>query len=154
LGRRAERHPPSLFNRVLSDIQSWDGRAPTLEAQVVLPISNPVEMDLALDEALERLAGDAAYRDLFERTYADGVTAATLAQSLGAFVGRLTFGDTAVDRFQAARARSALSREERAGLWIYESKGRCWQCHSGPNFTDSRGSPRPDNSVATPPADD
>ena len=29
-----------------------------------------------------------------------------------------------------------LTREERAGLWFYESRGRCWKCHSGPNFTD------------------
>jgi cytochrome c peroxidase len=21
-------------------------------------------------------------------------------------------------------------------LWVYESKGRCWQCHSGRNYTD------------------
>ncbi len=41
-----------------------------------------------------------------------------------------------MDRFQAARDRAALTQEERKGLWIYESKGRCWSCHSGPNFTD------------------
>jgi cytochrome c peroxidase len=28
------------------------------------------------------------------------------------------------------------AEEERTGLWIYESKGGCWRCHSGPNFTD------------------
>ena len=22
------------------------------------------------------------------------------------------------------------------GFWLYESKGQCWQCHSGKNFTD------------------
>ena len=26
--------------------------------------------------------------------------------------------------------------DERLGLWVYESKGRCWRCHSGPNFSD------------------
>ena len=30
----------------------------------------------------------------------------------------------------------ALNEHERHGLWLYESRGGCWRCHSGPNFTD------------------
>ena len=33
-------------------------------------------------------------------------------------------------------AHAALEPLERTGLWIYESKGGCWRCHSGANFTD------------------
>ena len=32
----------------------------------------------------------------------------------------------------------ALTEAERHGLWLWESKGRCWRCHAGPNFTDEQ----------------
>ncbi len=44
-------------------------------------------------------------------------------------------GDSPVDRFQGGEF-AALEAPERLGLWVYESKGRCWRCHSGPNFSD------------------
>ena len=31
---------------------------------------------------------------------------------------------------------AALSDEARQGLWIFESRGGCWRCHSGSNFSD------------------
>jgi cytochrome c peroxidase len=40
-----------------------------------------------------------------------------------------------VDRFRAGELQ-ALNESERHGLWLYESRGRCWRCHTGPNFTD------------------
>ena len=37
----------------------------------------------------------------------------------------------------ASRASAtALTDAERHGLWLYESKGQCWRCHAGKNFTD------------------
>ena len=47
----------------------------------------------------------------------------------------MTYGNTGVDRFRASEY-SALSREARQGMWIFESRGMCWKCHSGENFTD------------------
>jgi cytochrome c peroxidase len=29
-----------------------------------------------------------------------------------------------------------MTAAELHGLWLYESKGQCWRCHGGPNFTD------------------
>src|SRR5436853_206779 len=44
----------------------------------------------------------------------------------------------AVDHFRRKGNHAALTPAERHGLWIYESKGRCWRCHSGSNFTDEQ----------------
>jgi len=52
-------------------------------------------------------------------------------------VRRLRRADSPVDRFRTGDF-AALSDEERAGLWFYESRGGCWRCHSGPNFSDER----------------
>lgn len=136
-GARTLRNSPSLLNRGFGASFFWDGRAPTLEAQVLLPIEDEREMDLALGLLLERLAAHDAYPALFAGAFADGLTQDNLARALAQFVRRLVLGDSPVDRFRAADAK-ALDAEARVGLWIYESKGRCWRCHSGPNFSDER----------------
>jgi cytochrome c peroxidase len=134
-GRRTQRNAPSLFNRALGARFMWDGRAPTLAEQVLQPIENPDEMGLALADALQRVAADAEYARLFRAELGGAPTRETLARSLAAFVRTLWIGDSPVDRFQAGDA-AALADEERTGLWVYESKGRCWRCHSGVNFSD------------------
>lgn len=134
-GASTLRNAPSLFNRGFGASHMWDGRTATLEEQVLLPIEDPREMGLPLDELLERLRAHAQYPALFEAAYAGGITRDNLARALAQFVRRLVLGDSPVDRFRAADA-AALDAEARVGLWVYESKGRCWRCHSGPNFSD------------------
>ncbi len=134
-GRRTARSVPALLNRGFGRAQMWDGRFATLEEQVVEPIRNPDEMALPLDEAVARLAADASYAAAFEHAFEGPVSERSLAAALAAFVGRIFSGGTAVDRFQAGSF-GALTPDERGGLWIFESKGRCWRCHAGALFTD------------------
>jgi len=158
-GVRALRNAPSLYNRALGTLHSWDGKASNLKEQVVLPISNPNEMALPMADALRRLGAEPTYVSSFNEEYQSPPTRAHLADALASFVERLAFGDSRVDQFQGARNRDALTLEERAGLWVYESKGRCWVCHSGPNFSDegfhntgvgvSAGQPEPGREAVT-----
>lgn len=134
-GAHTRRNAPSLVNRGFGTSFLWDGRAPTLEAQVLMPIEDEREMGLPLDELLGRLAAHAEYAALFAAAFDDGLSRDNLARALAQFVRRLVLGDSPVDRFRAADA-AALDAEARVGLWVYESKGRCWRCHSGPNFSD------------------
>jgi cytochrome c peroxidase len=133
--RRAKRNAPTLLNRAFGRLNSWDGRARSLERQVLMPIENPVEMDLPLPKALGRLEKEGNYRREFSAVFDDGLTEANLGRALAIFVRGLMTGDSPVDRFRSGNAK-ALSTAARGGLWIFESKGRCWRCHSGPNFTD------------------
>jgi cytochrome c peroxidase len=134
-GRETERNTPSVLNRAFGEHFMWDGRAPRLEDQVLLPIENPLEMDLALDEALRRLAESPAFARGFEDAFGTRAERANLAQALAAYLRRLVQGDSPVDRFRMGEI-GALSDAERAGLWFFESRGGCWRCHSGPNFSD------------------
>jgi cytochrome c peroxidase len=120
-GFKTPRNTPGLFNRALGKSFFWDGRAATLEEQVLQPIENKIEMGGDVESALARLGGQ--------------LTRAELGAALAEFVRSIWIGDSPVDRFQAGDF-AALSVEERLGLWVYESKGRCWRCHSGPNFSD------------------
>jgi cytochrome c peroxidase len=136
-GQRTERNAPTLLNRGLGAHFSWDGRAASLDEQVLLPIENPLEMDLALDLALERLAADPGYAAEFAEVFGAAPARDGLARALSAFVSRLFIGDSAVDRFRGGSF-AALTPQARSGLWFYESRGACWRCHSGANFTDEQ----------------
>jgi len=134
-GQSTTRNSPSLLNKALSEQVAWDGRAASIEEQVLLPIANPIEMGLDVEGAIERLGRDESYRAEFDRAYGARPDRGNLARALAAFVRALAVADSPVDRFRAGDPR-ALSFEERAGMWIYEGRGGCWRCHRGPNFSD------------------
>jgi cytochrome c peroxidase len=134
-GRRTLRNAPSLVNRGFGASFMWDGRVATLEEQVLMPVVNELEMDLPLEQMVARLAAHPEYPALFAAAFDDGVSEANAAAALAQYVRRLVLGDSAVDRFRAGDY-AELTGEERTGLWVFESKGRCWRCHSGANFSD------------------
>lgn len=134
-GYLTRRNAPSLLNKGLDVELLWDGRAATLEDQVLMPIENPEEMALGKAAAVMRLSGDEHYARAFKDVYDRAVDEEALASALAAFVRGLTAGDSPVDRFREGDV-TALTAEEEAGLWLYEGRGRCWECHNGPNFSD------------------
>ncbi|MEY2747666.1 MAG: Cytochrome peroxidase precursor [Planctomycetota bacterium] len=139
-GGATERHSPSLFNRGLARVLpgaafSWDGRHASFEEQMLFPISSSVEMGLSIEDAVGRLADSVKYSGQFRAAFGRAPDRDALAGALAAFAERITTADARVDRFQAGDY-AALSDLERTGLWIHESKGRCWRCHSGANYTD------------------
>jgi cytochrome c peroxidase len=135
-GQRTLRNAPTLFNRGLGARHMWDGRLASLEEQALVPIDDPREMGLGVEAALARLNASSEYGPRFEAVYGGPADARTLARAIAAFTGRLYLGDSPVDRFRIDNDFAALSSEERSGLWLYESRGACWRCHSGPNFSD------------------
>ena len=113
----------------------WDGRIDTLEAQVLEPIVAELEMDLTIDEAVERLRGTnpspAAFRDTFGRD----VNRDDLARALAAYVRTIQSGASPFDRYVWGEP-AAFSSDERAGLRLFRGRANCTVCHVGPNFTD------------------
>ncbi len=135
-GQRTLRNSPSLFNRGLATRQMWDGRASSLDEQALIPIADVREMGSSVEEVLGRLNASSEYKAAFQDAFGGGADAPRLGRSIAAFVGRLYLADSPVDRFRMDNDFGALSVEERSGLWFYESRGQCWRCHSGPNFSD------------------
>ncbi len=121
-GRTGNRRVPSLLNRGYGRAFFWDGRLSTLEEQVVQPIVNPKEMDLALDEAVERLRPEVN-------------SAEQLANALASYVRTVLSGDSPYDRYIAGDT-NALTEQQREGLDVFRGKGNCTACHIGPNLTD------------------
>jgi cytochrome c peroxidase len=136
-GRQGPRSVPTLVNRTWGESFFWDGRISTLEEQVVQPILAKTEMDLALEEAVDRLRGKRRYRRAFHAAFGRAPNADDLAQALAAYVRTIQSGDSSYDRYLFGES-EALSEKEVAGLRLFRGKGNCAACHLGPTLTDEQ----------------
>lgn len=142
-GQRTKRNAPSLWNRGYGSHFFWDGRSPTLEQQALGPISSPAELGGDVEKVLSAIRQHPEYPAAFAAAFppeadsetGEQVTIDRVAQAIASFERTLVSGDSPVDRFRRSEY-AALSREARTGMWIFESRGGCWKCHSGPNFSD------------------
>jgi cytochrome c peroxidase len=137
-GRQDRRHPPAIINRRWGTAQFWDGRAASLEHQALQPIENENELASSIDDVLAKLKSDDEYTQQFQAAFDDGINRDNLATAIASFERILLSADSPIDRFVTASDSVDLTRSQRQGLWIYESKGGCWQCHSGHNYTDEK----------------
>ena len=133
--RVGRRHSPALINRGYGRVHFWDGRASTLEAQVVQPIKDPNEMDLALEDAVARLAKNESYQRDFQLAFERPVSLDDLGRALATYLRTLTSTDSPYDRF-AAGDPTALTADQQAGLQVFRTRGACTVCHAEPLFTD------------------
>ena len=136
-GRRGTRRVPALINRGYGSAFFWDGRAASLEEQVLQPIQNPNELGMSTQGVLQRLTNDREYRRQFQAAFQSDPTAENLAQALASFVRSILSGDSPLDRFLNGDT-GALSPAARRGFDIFRGKGNCTACHMGPNFTDEQ----------------
>lgn len=134
-GRAGSRNAPSLVNAVYRGAFAWDGRGASLEDQVLRPIQNPVEMDLALSELEQRLRAQPSYSQAFRREFGDGPTARAVMMALASYLRTLRSGDAPIDRYRAGDT-TALSATARLGFALFIGKAGCSTCHVGPLFTD------------------
>jgi len=141
-GQRGERNSMPLFNLAWKTNFFWDGRAPTLRAQVVQPIQNPIEMHETLPHVVAKLSAHETYPEQFERVFGPGgITAEKIAKALEQFLlTRLSF-DSKFDRANAGRG--TLTPEEERGYQLFSSEydpagkrmgAGCFHCHGGPFF--------------------
>src|SRR5262249_50285332 len=110
-GKFLSRNPPSLFNRAFSSAQFWDGRAASLEAQALVPIANPDEMNLPLADAEKRINATIGYVNLFQAAFSAPPSADLIGKAIAAYERSLFSGNSKVDRYEAGEA-GALSESE------------------------------------------
>lgn len=139
LGRR---NAPTTANALFFQTFFLDGRAPSLEEQAKLPITNPIEMGMPNgDAAVAAIADDPEYRRLFAEAYEAEPNFEDLARAIATFERTLVFLSSPFDRFLAGD-REAISAEAREGWALFNGKARCVSCHmfnvGNPLGTDNR----------------
>jgi cytochrome c peroxidase len=136
-GHTGTRRTPRLINRGYGKTFFWDGRAATLEEQVLQPIENPVEMGSRMEEVVARLKADREYVAGFQRALGRSPEGEGLQQVLASYVRSIVSGNSPYDRFVAGES-EALTAAQRRGLAVFRGKGNCSVCHLGPNLTDEQ----------------
>jgi cytochrome c peroxidase len=137
-GRRGARNVPSILNAAYGHAFLWDGRAESLEAQVLRPIQGKDELGLRLEELTRRLEAREDYREDFRDAFGDpGISANRIARSLASYVRTLRSGDAPIDHFLHGDS-AALSPDAQRGFRLFVGRANCGVCHLAPLFTDHR----------------
>lgn len=137
-GIMGEYNVPVIFDRGDTKEQFWDGRAPTLKDQVLVPIFNHNEMNLSSNELEQRVNEDSQYRKLFEKTK---VTTDDVKIALEAFVSAIVSTESRFDLFEKGD-KSTLNKMEQQGKKLFFEIYKCVRCHTPPEFTDNKIHPR------------
>lgn len=135
--KRGGRNSPSVLNGGYFVPQFWDGRALHLEKQAVGPVQNPLEMDLSPQEVEERLRGIPGYVQAFEAVFGGPPTLELAAKAIASFERTLISTNSAYDKYLQGDRR-AMSPAAVRGLQLFNGKGHCSACHSGPIFSDQK----------------
>ncbi|MCC6001718.1 MAG: c-type cytochrome [Pararhodobacter sp.] len=138
-GQVGDRNTPTVLNSGWLEAQFWDGREPDLEAQALGPIQADIEMNLTLDEAVERLAEFEIYRNAFAAAFPDDpdpVNAPNVALSIAAFERTLNTPNSPFQRFLLGD-RMAMTDQQVRGMQLFVDGG-CVACHNGPILSDSQ----------------
>ncbi len=134
-GKLTSRNTPSVLNVKNRPYYFWDGRAGSLEEQALMPIENPDEMGLPINEAVKRLNASAYYRQAFQAIFKQKPGAKNLAAAFAAFEKTLETVDSKFDDW--ANNLGILSASEERGRQLFiGGKAKCFDCHFMEDFTD------------------
>ena len=115
-GQTGGRNSPVSYNRILSNLQFWDGRAGTLEEQAKGPIANPIEMANTHEQAVATVKGVEGYRIEFDKIFGgkDGanVTIDNVAKAIAAFERAIVTGPSPFDYNERLKGYASYDPDE------------------------------------------
>lgn len=152
-GHKLKRAAPSLYNVGYLKKLFWDGRATSLEEQMLEPLFSKDEMGNTPENLLKTINEIKNYRKLFAEAYPkrDGdqpIALNEITKAITAFQSSLVSLNSKYDQY-AHGYDEALNKNEIEGLNIFRSfVARCAECHTPPLFTNQQfaviGTPEPD----------
>lgn len=152
-GQRLKRAAPSLYNVGYLKKLFWDGRATSLEEQMLEPLFSKEEMGNSPENLLRKINAIENYRKLFTEAYPERkrdqpIALKEITKALAAFQSSLISLNSKYDQY-AHGYDGALNQNEIEGLNIFRSfVARCAECHTPPLFTNQQfaviGTPEPD----------
>jgi cytochrome c peroxidase len=128
------RHTPSLYNVGHQTEWYWDGRAKTLEAQIVAAWRNQLSVDPA--KAAEKINAVPAYASQFQAVFGGTASPETISKALAAYLRTKNSDNAPWDRYEAGD-KTAVSTAAVEGHALFVGKGRCVACHTPPHYGNS-----------------
>lgn len=148
------RNTPPIFGIDAWQSFFWDGRAASAEQQALQPIANPIEMNLPIEQALQRLNANDDYRRAFKSIFAEAstpefqISAEHLGKAIAEFERSIQVPNSRFIRFlqlaespipeKRAQGVALLTDQELQGLHLFRTKARCMNCHQGSLLSDNQ----------------
>ena len=129
------RHSPTLYNVGYNELYYWDGRAETLDKQIVAAWKGQMgaEDQAAVAAAIGKVPG---YKVQFQTIYKADASPDTIVKSLAAFVRTLRSGDSPWDKYEKGD-KKAVGEDAVRGFALFRDKAGCAACHAPPLYTDN-----------------
>jgi cytochrome c peroxidase len=141
IGHNRQQHDlnsPSIINSAYAKHIFWNGRAQTLEQQVIETWQNPIEMAAHIPTAVARINAIEQYKPMFEDAFGTTKASAELiSQAIATFMRNITLTNTRFDKFMRGNS-DELTNQEIEGLHLYRTKARCINCHMGTLLSDNK----------------
>jgi cytochrome c peroxidase len=134
-GQKGGRNSGTILDAAYMKYQFWDGRAGSLEEQALGPIHNPIEMGETLENVVRKLNAIPGYKAQFNEVFGTDATTDGIAKAIASFERTVISGPSPYDRWLAGEE-DAMSAPAVRGMKIFNGKGHCTPCHSGPAFSD------------------
>lgn len=144
------RSAPSLWNMAFYNKFFWDGRANSLEEQMLGPLYAAEEMNNSPDKLLSDIKSSPDYPRLFKQAFPEvaDIDLVSIYTAIAAFESSLVSLNSRYDRY-AHGYHQALNETEIEGLNVFRSfVARCAECHTPPLFSNQEiaviGTPEPE----------
>lgn len=143
-GELTPRNSMALINMAWARKFFWDGRAATLEEQILEPIVNPIEMDLTWPEAVARIGSDPEYQSMFTAAFGSPcVDSLRITYAMAQFIRTLVSARSKFDKWRYY-GEGFLTPSELRGMNLFlaeagdpeffpggQNGGDCFHCHGG-----------------------
>lgn len=140
-GTPGNRQSMALINLGWSSGFFWDGRAATIEKQILQPVPNPVEMHLRWTDAVQRLQNHSGYPYLFKKAFNTyEIDSILVSKAIAQFIRTMMSGNSKFDRI--LNHEESFTTEEAQGYELFlndkiegvQAGADCFHCHIGPIF--------------------
>lgn len=133
-GTMNTRHTPSLYNVGHQTLWYWDGRAATLEGQILAAWRGQTGADpVKVSAALNAVPG---YLSQFQAVFGGPATPEAVSKALAAYLRTKNSDNSPWDRYERGDKR-AVKAEVIEGQQLFMGKGRCVACHTPPHYGNS-----------------
>lgn len=133
-GQLNTRHTPSLYNVGYQTAWYWDGRATTLEGQVMAAWKAQINADP--EQVAPLIQAVPEYAEQFARVFDAPATPDTIVKALAAYLRTKNSDHSPWDRYEMGET-DAVSADAIAGQALFAGKAGCVACHTPPYYGNS-----------------
>jgi cytochrome c peroxidase len=133
-GNLNTRHTPSLYNVGHQTVWYWDGRAATLEGQILAAWRGQTGADPAKVAAL--LNTVPGYATQFQAVFGGPATPDNVSKALATYLRTKNSENSPWDRYEMGDVK-AVSKDAVEGFLLFTGKGKCSTCHAPPFYGNS-----------------